>query len=382
MNLTEKIPSIADHGVGSSAANAQPFAISADRARHRIELLGPLRFLMAVSVVLTHLWANVAPDAGRHAVIGFFCISGFLITRISRSAYRGRPGAFLVNRLLRIYPQYIVAMLLGAVVVTGLPDAAASMNSALRLPVTAGEWLRQFTIFGLATSPVRLSPPTWSLNIELYFYLAIGLVTHRSERATYAMLALSAIVAGLALAGIAPIGFYGSALGNAFVFYLGSAAYFVSRRLQAPSWLGPIALTWYGALAYVFPWLGDGSLLRDGLLVASVVAMFLILLRPPVIETDITALRTVANFLGRLSYPIFLVHWAVSGLVFAMIGRGDPFLFLAVLALSLLVASGMVLAIDRPIELLRARIRAAGRARAETEKPTRSPGSHLSPTGA
>jgi peptidoglycan/LPS O-acetylase OafA/YrhL len=90
------------------------------KQRYEINILGPLRFFFAASVIARHLWGEPAGDAARHAVIGFFCISGYLITRIRLNNYCGRPGAFLFN-FLRIYPQYALAIMLGALMVILLP---------------------------------------------------------------------------------------------------------------------------------------------------------------------------------------------------------------------------------------------------------------------
>ena len=81
-----------------------------------MEILPPLRFLLAVAVVGTHMWRAKFGDVALHAVVGFYAISGFLITRISLGADLGRPWAFLGNRFLRIYPQYLAAISLGALV--------------------------------------------------------------------------------------------------------------------------------------------------------------------------------------------------------------------------------------------------------------------------
>jgi peptidoglycan/LPS O-acetylase OafA/YrhL len=59
---------------------------------YKVDILGPLRFLFAVSVIAGHLWSEPAGDGARHAVIGFFCISGYLITRIRLTSYCGAPA--------------------------------------------------------------------------------------------------------------------------------------------------------------------------------------------------------------------------------------------------------------------------------------------------
>jgi len=104
----------------------------------------------------------------------------------------------LANRFLRIYPEYALAILLGIGVIFSC-RTRRNLNVALTIPATDLEWAKQIFIIGLHGSVVRLSPPTWSLNVEVYFYLAIGLITHRSEKGTYIALALSLIPAVLGL---------------------------------------------------------------------------------------------------------------------------------------------------------------------------------------
>ena len=203
-----------------------PGAISAEShpGPRAMEILPLLRFLMAVCVVGTHMWREEFKDAGLHAVFGFFAISGYLITRISVTSYRGRPFSFLCNRFLRIYPQYWAAVLLGALVVWRMPTLAMHFNNTFQLPANASEIVSQASIFGLQGAPILLSPASWSLNIELYFYLLIGLLTHRSELLTYGALLVTGVMGYQAALGHASFGFYGDPLGNAFVYFLGSSA--------------------------------------------------------------------------------------------------------------------------------------------------------------
>ncbi len=328
------------------------------KQRYEVEILSLLRFVLAVSVLAQHMWPSVAPDSGRHAVVGFFCISGFLITRISLTSYRNRPGAFLLNRFLRIYPQYILAVVLGGIVVLVWPVAAQEFNPVLRWPATALDWARQVFIIGLNGAPVRLSPPTWSLNLEIYFYLIIGLITYRSERLTYAALGLSSGLGIMALLHVGAFEFYGTVPGNAFIFFLGSAAYFLSQRLRMPSWIAPIALAGYAFAGFIAPMLlKHHPHFIDSLLVVSALMTFLVLLKMPVIRTANRRVIAGINFLGRVSYPLFLIHWAATTPLYSIIGHREPDIFLGGLICSLLVASLMVFAVDRPVEIIRTRIR-------------------------
>ena len=53
------------------------------RAKDGLAYLGFFRLTLAITVAAYHLWTAMFPDAGRNAVAGFFCISGFLITKIA-----------------------------------------------------------------------------------------------------------------------------------------------------------------------------------------------------------------------------------------------------------------------------------------------------------
>jgi peptidoglycan/LPS O-acetylase OafA/YrhL len=332
--------------------------------------LNLLRFFLASSVVLFHLWNAAAPGAGPVAVLGFFFISGFLITQIVQEVYAmpERAWPFLLNRALRIYPQYLAALGLGLLAISLYPAVAFHINTYLRWPQNAAEWLAQLAIFGLIGSGVRVLPASWTLGTELYFYLLIGLVTARSRRATIALCAVSIPVGVLCALKLLPFDFYGSPIGNGFVFALGSLAYFQRGSVRIGRGVFLLACAAYLAHAYVVPALQQADV-DPANLAASVLPFWVLLLylvQHPVAQHTRTA--RVASVLGKIAYPMFLLHWAVcivlsawlfDGLAsFDMRGlrEGAHYfgaMFAGVLACSLL----FYLVIDRPVEHYRTIVR-------------------------
>ena len=334
--------------------------------------LNLVRFFLAFNVVIFHLWNAAAPGAGPVAVLGFFFTSGFLITQIVQEVYVGaaRTWAFVVNRSLRIYPQYLVALGLGLFTIWLYPDVAYHINTYLRWPVTASEWRDQLGIFGLIDSQVRVLPATWTLGTELYFYLLIGLVTARSKRASLALCVLSLPVGVLCALKLLPYEFYGSPMGNGFVFALGSVAYFyrAAARIRLPVFL--LACAAYLVHVYVVPGLEqvdvDKANLAGSVLPFAVILLYLV--QHP--GGAATWPARVAAVMGKIAYPMFLLHWAVCVVVsawlfhgaasFDMVGERQGAAYFTVMFVAVIGCSLLFYAlIDRPVERWRRIIRRA-----------------------
>jgi len=83
-------------------------------------LFGAFRFFLALAVVLGHSWGfSVAADqffflreigTGNVAVVGFFVLSGYVISEAVSLFYAGRPLRFLGNRAMRLLPPYLMAL--------------------------------------------------------------------------------------------------------------------------------------------------------------------------------------------------------------------------------------------------------------------------------
>jgi peptidoglycan/LPS O-acetylase OafA/YrhL len=331
--------------------------------------LNLLRFFLAFNVVAFHLWNAAAPGAGPVAVLGFFFISGFLITQIVQEVYVIPTGSwsFLLNRALRIYPQYLAAVGVSLLTIYCYPAVASHINSYLRWPQGPTEWFDQLSIFGLASSNVRVLPATWTLGTELYFYLLIGLGTARSKRTSLMLCAITLPAGVLCAMNVLPFVFYGGPVGNGFVFALGSLVYFYRNTLRVKSPLFVFASLAYLSHVYAIPAMEQLDLDKANL-AGSVLPFALILLY--LFQHDIRQpwLVRLSGFLGKMAYSIFLLHWAVCVVIsawlfhglagFDMIGAldGAEYFFVVLLA-TLACSMCFYLLIDQPIEHLRRIVR-------------------------
>ena len=83
-------------------------------------------------------------EPGSLAVLAFFALSGFVIAEAADVAYRGRPVAFLGNRLLRIVPHFVLAMMI-SIILQGYFFAAGMLHVERYAPPPPGPPSRSAT---------------------------------------------------------------------------------------------------------------------------------------------------------------------------------------------------------------------------------------------
>lgn len=159
--------------------------------------MGLLRVLLAISVFMAHsgnsgLMAIFMGFGGRNAVEIFFIISGFYIALILDKTYKDKLS-FYKNRILRLYPIYYVICLLILIRALILPSFWENLFSfpgkALAFGVVSnttffgGDWLYflqwhdgsfhfgNFNNSEFILNNMLLVPQSWSLGIEITFYL-------------------------------------------------------------------------------------------------------------------------------------------------------------------------------------------------------------------
>lgn len=110
------------------------------------------------------IYLNVISNWGTEAVMLFFMLSGVVINLAQKRKYN-TPFIFLKNRLLRIYPLYIVGILLATFVIIFL-------NTEILNPYKmVGNLFFIGTLQGYIIDVPSSNPVIWSLTFEMFFYL-------------------------------------------------------------------------------------------------------------------------------------------------------------------------------------------------------------------
>ena len=321
--------------------------------------LSLFRFSLALMVMAEHLSGLVPAQTGRLAVEAFFCISGFLISMVATTRYAGRPAAFLANRFLRIYPTYWACLAVGLVVVLAVP-ASPALHPSLLVPTTAADWMANLAVFGLTQQTFsRLLPAAWSLHTELWFYLVVGLLTAARPRLTYFLLPVSLAVSAYCAFWWSPISFYGTPVGNADAFFIGSTVFLLRDRLR-PSHPAFVAAIGFGLFEFLAWGPAVGSQTVNEFLGAPAAGILMLGLWNSRFDDMLRPLKDFAGALGRLSYPLFLLHWPLGALAIRIAGVGQSLnLLLLAGALSLLASMAVLKFVEDPLLRVRATIRTA-----------------------
>lgn len=381
--------------------------------------MGLLRFLLALSVVLTHAGGlfGYTMATGSIAVQLFFMISGFLMQLVLTERYDPATDKqlFYVNRALRIFPIYLavvaLTIALSAIVLPGTGYTAFVRDHGQNLglwDIILLIWTAVFLIgqeiflflqlgpTGLAfspmgpdagTYPLQPVPQAWSLSLELTFYLLAPWIARL--RARYAVLlagAALAVVVGLRVSGLPDdpwsYRFFPAALP---LFIAGMLAHRF-RRFLVPSPLAGKAI----AVALILVVLLFDPTTR--LLMAIGIPGAFVLCKLGTFALGFAGIPALFEWsnrrggdalgkfdaqLGELSYPIYVTHFLIlvmlSGTWLALDVTPSPLRTVAVVGLTLLASWLVVVTVERPVDNYRARRRlrkkaeAAAMATPETE---------------
>jgi peptidoglycan/LPS O-acetylase OafA/YrhL len=323
----------------------------------KLASLESLRGLLALWVVVAHVTARVISEgtiAGFHAraplepllpVYVFMILSGFVIFHLlerQRESY----GAFILRRFFRLAPLYLVVLLVAAWMV---PFELRTLDNlfwrnphiydAIKIHHETLDhfwphlWSHLLLLHGLI--PETALPDAnftflsqgWSISLEWQFYLLAPLVFWLIAGRRYLGLGvLAAAMASLLFLGYPSIGF----LPNQFVWFaLGIASFYAYRSSGWFARLNPrthdLVLPVIGVLLFLLlrnPWP----------VLVWLLVLDVILAERAGLETFFTAtLRRILElpllqWLGRISYSVYLVHLAILYIVLRAITRLDEHL--------------------------------------------------------
>lgn len=309
---------------GAAAMPATPVA-NLLKTRQHYEILDGLRGIAAIAVVIFHFFEWVYPDYtqsfighGFLAVDFFFCLSGFVIAY----AYDGRMEKlgvkeFFISRIIRLHPLVILGSVLGlaAFLFDPFAEAAPAYSAgAIGLIFLLSLFMipypvmveRGFNLFGL-------NAPAWSLFWEYVANIVYGIVLWRLDKRILA--AMTVIAAGcLAYVGYSADNLLGGWCGEnfwqggvrvAFSFLAGMVVYrynFVIRNKLGFLGAGLLLLA-----ALMMPGFGHAWLVE----VLLVIFYFPLLIALGAGATPGPRMEKICNSLGKLSYPLYMTHYAV-----------------------------------------------------------------------
>jgi len=283
-------------------------------------------------------------------------------------------GAFAFNRMLRLYPSYWTVLALTVCIIWMFgEEEITTYRYVIYLPETIGAWISNLLLIYPSPSPQsilpRLSPPTWALTVELFYYACIGLGITKSKQITLIFCITSCVY--LLLQEIPFVDYswlHSSLIEGAFPFALGGLLYhyksIILKKLgliNSPALIVILLLffTVNPAAALICEELFGIEIERISHWINYLLNFVLIAM---LIEGKIPLLnKKVDKLIGDYSYPIYLAHWQIgflsSMLLFNEPIRGASLMSLKSFTLAVLIIFGVatfiIYAVDRPIEVFR-----------------------------
>lgn len=328
------------------------------RFHPRHNSLNALRLVLASLVIVSHAWPLTGNDFEPHfgganlgtwAVLGFFAISGFLITR-SRLRVR-RTRDFYRARVLRIFPAFVVALLVVAFVFAPLsqlvdPTADWQPLSSVTYVLKNLPLYHPYAQPGIdvtlsaAAYPIVWDGPLWTLFWEAVCYVAVGiLVSVLPRKAVPAVaVALLVLLTAASLAGALGIVTLPELAGRVIpmiLAFLGGAVLFLFAD-RIPS--GRVAV----AVAVVL--LAGIILIGQGPALAALPVAFLLIWLGCVLPLA----RVGSKY--DISYGVYIYAWPVQQFTTLITGPGLPIVLdlLIVFAVTVLLAFASCILIERP----------------------------------
>ncbi len=316
--------------------------------------LGSWRFFLAFLVAISHLYGKMIHGPAAYAVWGFFVLSGYLMTFVLTTKYgfdsKGLKN-YAFNRFLRIYPGYLVTLLLGVATLMALHAMQiepARLNPQFNMPQTLGQWLTNITMFPFGPQPALPVPVAGALFVEVWVYVLMPLFARSRHSALLALLVALAANQQYGFA-VDTFGIRYSGFGTGLVaFAAGSVV--CHYRTALARFSAPVLSVFVWCLHAVY-WLHDKSWpWQWGILVFVPLSAWVVI--------SLAEVKTAAmdRWLGDLSYPIYLLHTTVGAWFLVKYGYERPLkFFIASFAVTLLLSWLMVMLMDRPLHGRKAR---------------------------
>lgn len=294
-----------------------------------IRSLTGCRGLAALVVFAGHFREHIArvvdlgPLAGFLASVGywvdfFFVLSGFILAHVYREAYarqgfRATTRDFLVARFVRLWPLHVLVLLallaFGTARLALSAFAGVATSSAPFYGWTADGFVANLFLVQVIREDWTWNPPAWSISTEIAAYALFPLLFLRGHGPRLvAVLGIASIAGVHALDAASQLASFPGMVGRCVCeFLVGVAVQGSAWRLQGLSRRGAGLLQ---ALAFA----GAVSAIALHAPHAAIVSCFAVLVASLAADRGIVAdilARNPMHWLGRISYSLYLTHWAI-----------------------------------------------------------------------
>jgi peptidoglycan/LPS O-acetylase OafA/YrhL len=333
--------------------------------------MGPgfFRLFLSFVVVFHH---SFPLRLGAWGVYVFFILSGFWICRMWRQRYVWTHHpllTFIISRWWRLAPVFLICTVLSVASSVFLGEAGALQRASNPL-----WWVRQFLIAGSKQVGTDL-PPTWSLDVEMQFYLVAPFLIALFERIRPVF---RWMIIAVASGWLSFYIFRGGNVQNAqLTLFVGF--FLIGVTIEMGEWK-PSRTTAMSSLIFFFGMtliLAVCPLTRNGIWIVGFEAapttgifpMFAVNLWWILGSAAVIPFVTwnvaqnsprLDRLLGNLAYPLYLFHWIPRDWYYHIGQRSNPIWKQgALLSINFLAASAgaviILLVVDQPLDRLRTR---------------------------
>ena len=318
-------------------------------------LIGPgaFRLVLALAVVVSHISSF---DIGRPAVVIFFILSGYWVAKMYEEAYRVKRtiGIFYISRLMRIWLPFSVAFLI-AFLYFAMVTKDAQPNT-----------LAGLLLFGIATNELDPLGVSWSLDLELQFYLALPLILFGLRAMRMSPIVTVQLVFALAISFFTAVGWYLLQAHDLWTFLVFLPAFAVGiaiwrfgvRPEGKTATVSLLAFCLAGAVLLALP---D----TRGLLIKTIpsgmnqdiFAMAWAILLVPFVAHNVRVRSSRLDMhAGNFSYPLYICHFPIVHQLSAALVLPTAVEKPMVAAVAILVSLIFYLVVDRPLDRVRANV--------------------------
>ncbi len=311
---------------------------------------GYLRFLLSILVALSHTGYSGSINIGMSAVVVFYMLVGYVVTNLLHKHFPpGRLLVFYTERLLRIFPLYLVFLLpitLFLYLTNFSNPNFTIVNIFSNLTIVP---LNYFMY--LKVNVIRdycILPPAWSLGAELQAYAILPLII-RSLPAKWIVGFLSLCVFSTSAFKIIDPNIWGYRLipGIIYIFLVGSAIYKNVKFKDSSDYFDrTFPVICWGWLLILLISLHISHNLHEA--TAATILGFLIGL-PIVQYASASSIRLPFDaVMGQISYGVFLIHMPIAWMFEFFVGRSPVGMsdFIVIMIISIIVSAGCTFPVD------------------------------------